>query len=125
MENIQFRSTKTNLMQNIAKQLEKDLLQADLANDLQVGEPSIHTDSEAMRGDPVTWTMVALAAVGTGGALTALLGKDGFLSALARILEKYVEGRQAEILIEKDGEKIEVKGNIVEIKKILQQIQQG
>jgi len=66
-----------------------------------------------------------LTAVGAGGALSVLLGKDGFLSALARVLEKYVEGRKVEVLIESDnGNKIQVRGPVGEIKDILKQIQQ-
>jgi hypothetical protein len=43
---------------------------------------------------------LAVTAVSAGGALTVLLSKDGFLSALARVLEKYVESRKAEVMIE-------------------------
>ena len=123
MFSIQFRSDNTELMQSLPDRITKDLQQIGLDADLQVGDLVVET-GETTRGDPITLAMVALTAVGAGGALSALLGKDGFLSALARVLEKYVEGRQVEVLIETEtGEKIQVSGPVGEIKEILKQIQ--
>lgn len=123
MATIQFRSTNAQQLQMIAEQLQQDLQQMPLAAELQLSAP--HSETEAVtRGDVVTWTMITLAAVGAGGALSVLLGKDGFLTALARVLEKYVAGRQAEVIIEdKQGKKITVRGPVGNIKEILQQIQ--
>lgn len=122
MDRIQLSSTDTNFMQTLSSQLNAELQKAGLGDELSVGPATSHTDNEPTRGDPVTLMTVAVTAVGTGGALTVLLGKDGFLSALARVLEKYVEGRQAELeLVSKDGEKIKIKGPAAEIKAILKQ----
>ena len=125
MASIQLRSDNAEFMQTLSEQLVQDLSRTGLDADLQVGAPVTQGDDEATRGDPVTWTMIALTAAIAGGALTALLGKDGFLSSLARVLEKYVEGRKAEVLIETDsGDKIQVSGRVSEIKAILRQIRE-
>lgn len=123
MANIQFRSTNAQQLQTVAAELQQDLQQMQLAADLQLSEP--HSKKEDVsHGDPVTWTTITLMAVGAGGALTALLGKEGFLTALARVLEKHVEGQQAEVIIEsKKGKKITVRAPVGNIKAILQQIQ--
>lgn len=114
MPTIQFRSDNAEFMQALPERLAEDLQRTGLAPDLLISNPVTET-SENTRGDPVTWTMIVLAAAGTGG-------KDGFLSTLARVLEKYVEGRKVEVLIETDGKKIQLSGPIGEIKAILQQI---
>lgn len=122
MPTIQFRGDNAAAMQALSEQLQNDLQQAGLADALQISPVS--TQAEAItRGDPISWTTVLVTAIGTGGALTALLGKDGALSALARVLEKYVEGRQAEITIQTGENKtIQVKGPVGEIKEILKQV---
>ena len=124
MPSIQFRSDNAEFMQSLPDLIAQDLQQTGLDADLHIGTPIIETGASVTRGDPITWAVVVLTAVGAGGALSALLGKDGFLSALARVLEKYVEGRQVEVLIETEtGEKIQVSGPVGEIKEILKQIQ--
>ncbi len=124
MSSIQFRSDNAELMQSLAEQVTEDLQLVGLNTDLQLSAPVFET-SEITRGDPITLTTIALVAVGAGGALSVLLGKDGVLSALARVLEKYVEGRKVEVLIESDdGKKIQLSGPVGEIKDILKQIQQ-
>lgn len=124
MSSIEFRSDNAELMQILPEQIIQDLQQVELDSDLQLSAP-VTVTSEITRGDPITLTTVVLTAVGAGGALSVLLGKDGFLSALARVLEKYVEGRKVEVLIESDnGNKIQVRGPVGEIKDILKQIQQ-
>ena len=121
MESIQFRGADSQLMQALSSQLADDLKQAGLDQELQVGPIATQSQPDTTRGDPVTWTTVALAAVGAGGALSVLLGKDGFLSALARVLEKYIERNQAEVLIETKNGIIKIKGPVGEIKAILKQ----
>ena len=72
-----------------------------------------------------TLTQAVVLAVSAGGALTVALGKDGFLTALANVLGKYVEGRQAKVVIEKnDGEKIQLSGEIGEVKEILKNLKE-
>ncbi len=123
MTKILLRGGNAESMHTLSAQLAQDLNRAGLDTDLQVGSPVTQTDDQITRGDPITLTAIALTAVGAGGALTALLSKDGFLSALARVLEKYVEGRKAEVLIETgDGKKMQINGPVGEIKAILQQI---
>ncbi len=123
MTKILLRGDNAEIMHTLTAQLAQDLNRTGLDTDLQVSSPVTQADDQVTRGDPITWTAIALTAVGAGGALTALLSKDGFLSALARVLEKYVEGRKAEVLIETgDGKKIQVSGPVGEIKAILQQI---
>lgn len=122
MESIQFRGN-IDFMQSLTAQLAADLQTAGLNEDFQLSAADAESGPEPTRGDPVTWAMVVMTAVGTGGAFSVLLGKDGFLSALARVLEKHVESRKVEVLIEtKQGEKIKVSGPIGEIKSVLKQI---
>lgn len=124
MASILFRSDNAELIQKLTTQINLDLQQVELDTDLQLSAP-ITESGDITRGDPIALTTVALTAVAAGGALTVLLGKDGFLSALAKVLEKYVEGQQVEVLIESDdGSKLQVKGPVGEIKAILKQIQQ-
>jgi len=122
MESIQFRGGDAETMQALSQEIAADLRKAGLDGELRVGPATAEPRPEATRGDPVTLLTVAVAAVGAGGALSVLLGKDGFLSALARVLEKHVEGRKVEVLIEtRKGEKIKVSGPAGEIKAILKQ----
>lgn len=108
-------------MHTLPQQLKNKLAETGLSPDIQIGELTA-TEPQATRGDPVTLYNIFLTAAGAGGALSVLLGKDGFLNALARVLEKYVEGRQAEIFIEKNnGDKIKIKGPVGEIKALLKQ----
>ena len=124
MQHIRFCSPDTAFMQHLSDQLSEDLENAGLADALSI-RPAITESETHTRGEPMTVTTIALVAAGAGGALTALLGKDGFLSALARVLEKYVEGRQVEVSIEKEsGEVVQLKGPIGEIKAILKQLQE-
>ena len=122
MESIQFCGADAEIMQALSSQLAVDLQRAGLSGDLQVSPVTVDTHVEPTRGDPLTLMTLAVTAVGAGGAISVLLGKDGFLSALARVLEKYVEGRQAEVqMVTSKGEKIKIKGPVGEIKAILKQ----
>lgn len=121
MPHIQFCSDNTEFMHALPERLAQDLQRAGLETELDIGSPITET-SENTRGDPITLTTVALAAAGAGGALSVLLGKDGFLSSLARVLEKYVEGRKVEILIKTKHKKIQLSGPVGEITAILRQI---
>ena len=125
MPTIQFLSSDSAFMETLSKELARDLQSAGIADDLQVSQAkNLSLATEAItRGDPVSMSAILLAAAGTGGALTVLLGKDGFLSALARVLEKYIEGKQAQVIIETDdGKKIQLSGPIGEVKEILKDL---
>ena len=122
MESIQLQGVNDEIMHRLAAQLAADLQASGLGGDLHVGPVTAVSQSEPTRGDPVTLLTIAITAVGAGGAISVLLGKDGFLSALARVLEKYVEGRQGEITIKtKSGDTLHLKGPLGEIKAILKQ----
>jgi hypothetical protein len=120
MATITLRGEDTAFMQDLSTQLAQDLQRVGLAADVQIHTPN---DGEATRGDPVTLGVIALSAVAAGGALTAFLGKDGGLSALAKVLEKYVESRKVEVLIEEDGGKtIKLNGSLAAIKAVLKEV---
>ncbi len=120
MATLEFLGLEPELVQSLSQQIIQDLSTAGIADELQLDSATQQT--ETVKGEPVTLAIIMLSAVGAGGALTALLGKDGFLSALARVLEKYVEGRKAQVIIKQDdGTSIEVSGPVGEIKEILKQ----
>jgi len=124
MPTIQFRSADTHLLTTLVEDLKQDLQQAGIADDLQLSDakPLPEEQPELHRGDPISLSTILLTAAGAGGALTVLLGKDGFLSSLARVLEKYVEGRQVEVIIEDGDKKTQLSGPVGEIKDILKQL---
>lgn len=120
MATILLRSDDAAFMQDLSTQLAQDLQAIELDADVQLTTPSA---TEATRGDPVTLGVIALSAVAAGGALTVFLGKEGGLSALAKVLEKYVESRKVEVLIETDaGKKVQVSGSLAAIKAVLKEI---
>lgn len=117
---ITLRGDDAAFMQNLSAQLAQDLQGVGLAADVQLTTPLA---TEATRGDPVTLGVIALSAVAAGGALTAFLGKDGGLSALAKVLEKYIESRKVEVNIETDdGKKVNVSGSLTAIKAVLKEV---
>jgi hypothetical protein len=120
MASIILRGDDAAFMHELSAQLAQDLQRVGLVADVQLMNPS---NSEVTRGDPVTLGVIALSAVAAGGALTAFLGKDGGLSALAKVLEKYIESRKVEVNIETDdGKKVKVSGSLVAIKAVLKQV---
>ncbi|MDD5392479.1 MAG: hypothetical protein PHE17_05630 [Thiothrix sp.] len=119
MATIQFRGDDAAFMQDLSAQLTDDLQRVGLDADVQLTTP---INEETTRGDPVIWGVVATA-VAAGGALTAFLGKDGGLSALAKVLEKYIESRKVEVNIETDdGKKVKVSGSLTAIKAVLKEV---
>lgn len=120
MATILLRSDDAAFMQALSTQLAQDLQEIELDADVQLTTPSA---TEATRGDPVTLGVIALSAVAAGGALTVFLGKEGGLSALAKVLEKYVESRKVEVLIETDnGKKVQINGSLAAIKAVLKEV---
>lgn len=116
---IQLRGADAASMQSVSTQLADDLQQLGLPVVVQVTNM---TEPAPMRGDPVIWGAIATA-VAAGGALTAFLGKEGGLSALARVLEKYVESRKVEVAIKTDdGKDIKLSGSLAAIKAVLKQV---
>jgi hypothetical protein len=120
MASITLRGDDATFMQDLSAQLAQDLQRVGLDADVQLTTPSA---TEATRGDPVTLGVIALSAVAAGGALTAFLGKDGGLSALAKVLEKYIESRKVEVALETDdGKKVKVSGSLTAIKAVLKEV---
>ena len=95
MPTIQLISSDPEFMKTLSKALAFDLQNAGIADYLYVSEAqAIEPEADGVtRGDLLTVMQVVAIAAGAGGALSVALGKDGFLSALARVLEKYIEGR--------------------------------
>lgn len=121
MASITLRGDDAAFMQDLSAQLAQDLQRVGLDADVQLTTAG---NGEATRGDPVTLGVIALSAVAAGGALTVFLGKDGGLSALAKVLEKYIESRKVEVAIETDeGKKVKVSGSLGAIKAVLEQVQ--
>ncbi|SKA93973.1 hypothetical protein SAMN02745130_03610 [Thiothrix eikelboomii] len=120
MATILLRGDDAALIQDLSIQLAQDLQQVGLDTDVQLTTAS---NTEATRGDPATLGMIVATAVAAGGALTVFLGKQGGLSALAKVLEKYVESRKVEVLIETDdGKKVQVSGSLAAIKAVLKEV---
>jgi len=99
---IQLRHADPSLVQALAADVQGLFADAGLAGGF---ESSMTTQGagEPVRGvDPVTLTTIVLTAVGAGGALTVALGKEGFLTRLAKVLEAWVR-REVEVRIEDPG----------------------
>ncbi len=119
MATITLRGDDAAFMQDLSAQLAQDLQRVGLDADVQLTTPSA---TEATRGDPAVLAIIATA-VAAGGALTVFLGKDGGLSALAKVLEKYIESRKVEVAIETDdGKKVKVSGSLTAIKAVLKEV---
>lgn len=121
MATILLRGDDAAFMQDLSTQLAQDLQQVGLVAAVQL---TTANHEVATRGDPATWGMIIATAVAAGGALSAFLGSEGGLSALAKVLEKYIESRKVEVLIETDdGKKVQVNGSLAAIKLVLKQVQ--
>jgi hypothetical protein len=116
---IQLQHTDPSLVRSLAADLEGLFADQGLAGSF---ESSMTTQGagEAVRGvDPVTLTTVVLTAVGAGGALTVALGKEGFLTRLAKVLEAWVR-REVEVSIETPEErKLHLTGSASHIEGLL------
>ena len=77
------------------------------------------TEYSAAKGDPVSISAIILALISTGGALTIAVGKDGFLSRIASILDSYIK-RKIQIKIKsEDGTEVDIVGPSKNIERIL------
>ncbi len=103
-----------------SRQLVQELYRDLKALGLPVDDPEIRKPQTTMitRGDPITLAAIAAIAVGAGGAVTVAMGKNGFLTQLAKVLEKYVD-RNVEIDFGDDGNIKRIKGSAAEIRKIM------
>ena len=89
--------------------------------EIQVGARSHERDGlgGVPKGDPVTIASIIITAIGAGGALTAALGKEGFLTRLAGALEAYIK-RNVEIsLTDSTGRALRLSGSAREIERII------
>lgn len=124
MTDIIFRTTDPETAQTLYRELQEELRQQDWAANMTVSEPQEEVSDEAHRGDPVTIMTIALSALGGGGALVALLGKDGFLVALAKVLEQKAKNERIEVTVEKNGEKKHIAGTLGDVKAVLNEIKE-
>lgn len=116
--NIQFISTDTYTIRQIADELPAALKEADIDEGFTLSELTIPA-AEPHRGDVVTLASIVLTAVSAGGAITVAMGKDGFLTRLAKVLEVWAN-RKVEVMLEtEDGEKIHLSGSAGSIERIL------
>jgi hypothetical protein len=76
---------------------------------------------EVTRGDPVTIAAILLTAVASGGALTVALGKNGFLTRLAQVLETLAR-RRIDVTVELGKKKVHISGSSKDIEKMLKKI---
>ena len=108
------------LMQSFANDLQAVFQQAGMSEEVSV-ETCTDNNDVVKGGDLTTLLTVA---VGTGGALTVLLSKDGILDSFARLLEKYLESRKLSVSYKKTqgehSESIDISGSAREIKDVLQ-----
>jgi GAF domain-containing protein len=120
--NIRLQSDDVELMQEIAAEVALDLERADLTPALHADELKITQESATVRGgEVITLATIVLTAVGAGGALTVALSKEGFLSQLARVLEKYIERRIEIRLEDENGRTVELTGPAAQIRKMLRE----
>lgn len=107
----------------------RDQIYADMLEDLSELEldcfriePKLLSDANdnlKTKGDAVSVSAIILALVSTGGALTIAVGKEGFLSKIAAVLETFVN-RKIQIKIKnKDGSEVDIVGPPKNIERIL------
>jgi len=107
-------------MQQVEAELHLDLALPELTGVIRAEPLQQEMSQDVLRGiDPITMASILLVAVGAGGALTVAVSKDGFLSRLARVLEKYV-GRRIDVKIDDGmGKKIILSGSAGDIRRVL------
>lgn len=113
-------SDNEQLIHKVNAELSALLERAELTGSLQVHPPT-PARTEFMKGDPVTLFTIVLAAVGAGGALTVAMGEKGFLTQLARTLEKHLQGGEIRATLTRTdkGERIELEGSARQVEKML------
>jgi hypothetical protein len=117
---IQLASPDPNLIKQLAEEIPATLMTAGLDSQFSVSEP-VPPESGPHRGDPVTLAMIILSAVSAGGAVTVGMGKEGFLTRLAKVLEAWVT-RKVEVTIEgENGHKIHLSGSAGNIERMLKE----
>lgn len=116
---ILLQSNNEQVIQNIQAELSELIASQGLQDTLQAGTVMPQISSETHRGDPATIYTVLVTAVSAGGALTVAMSKDGFLTQLAKVLEKYIESEKTRIKIKDSGRELEMEGSARRIEKML------
>ncbi len=116
--NINIESDNENLLRKMQSELNSLITNAGLQETLHTGAVTPQAPGEAHRGDLVTIFTVLMAAVSVGGALTVAMGKEGFLTQLAKVFEKYVGGGNIRVVLEEGDRKLEMEGGARRIERM-------
>ena len=119
-----FTGDDADLMNAVAADLANDLTIIGLDRDLHIANIRHQTLSgPASRSNPITLTTIMLAATDVDGALTVAMPREGFLTRLTQVLEKYVE-RRIEVAIDHGGgRRTRLNGPAGQIRKLLEENQ--
>jgi hypothetical protein len=117
---IRLTNLPTNATTDIHAELEHALADAGLTGFFRAS-PLAASGQEVTRGDPATIATILLTAVSTGGALAVAMGKDGFLTRLASVLET-IANRRVDITVELNRKKVHLSGSASHIEKLLKTI---
>lgn len=118
---IQLKSGDEKALREARAELDRMLSDEGLKGALAVSDPKGEKPDGAQKGDPITVWTVLLAAVGAGGALTVAMSKEGFLTRLARVLEKLAD-RQVSVTLEetpKGGRSVSLSGSARHVERVL------
>ncbi len=119
---ILIKSDDEQLMQNMQAELREVIATQGLQDALKTGIVTPQVPAEKHRGDPMTVFTVLVAAVSAGGALTVALGRDGFLTQLARVFGKYIETGKVRIAVKDSSRELEIEGSARRIEKVLGEV---
>jgi len=121
---IRLQSPDTQTMHTASRTLPQDLQQAGIAEPFELQPVQLQPLGDGLQkgGEVASLATIALTAVGAGGAVAVAMGKDGFFTALAHVLEKYVE-QKIEITVKNAaGEEVRLAGSAGQIRKLLAQL---
>jgi hypothetical protein len=102
---------------DFSRGLQETLDREGLSDSFRISPMAVQNEVERS-GDPVTMAAVLLTAVGTGGALTIAMAKEGFLTRLARVLEA-LAARKVELTVEIGKKKLHLSGSASHIERLL------
>jgi len=105
------------MLHSATADIEALLAEQQIADALSVSRLNAN-GAEVTRGDPVTLATIVLTAVSAGGALTIAMGKEGFLTRLAKVLEVLAK-REVQVTIETNNEKVHLSGSAGHIERVL------
>lgn len=104
-------------------ELEALLAENGLAGEMNLSSPQPEESVETVKGDAATVWTVLLTAVGAGGALTVAMSKEGFLTRLARVLEKMTDRNVSVSLVERPdgGRQVKMDGSARQIERMFRE----